>query len=151
LSTSAPVASQDAANKEYVDDKVAAIDIPTVPTATAATATEGGAPGIVALAAGSDTSSWDKAAPAASLAGKVSGGGTGAPLPKTGAGVGQMQLLRSTSGAVTLPSGSTWFWLALVGVNQFHPYSSEYMDFGISAGGTNVSRANCGVLCWRIT
>jgi hypothetical protein len=56
--TSRPIASGDAANKDYVDTAIAGIDID-VPAATAAMATAAGQAGIVALAADNNTTGRD--------------------------------------------------------------------------------------------
>jgi hypothetical protein len=157
LQTSVPIASGDAVPLGFLQDAIAGIDID-VPAATAATATAAGQAGIVALAAGNDTTSWGVAATpagvAAQVAAKISGGVTGAPLPTASATIGQWLWQYSSSSSIALPAGGTWAWLlggSISGWDNVFLFSSS--TAGVSAGGTTLSAGSrsVGLLAWRIS
>jgi hypothetical protein len=110
---------------------------------------------VTGLAAPSATTD---ATPKSYVDAKVSGGGTAAPLPKTGTAIGGWTVVRGKLLSVTLPAGGTWAWLCFIGdsAGEFYPGDSYYLTGGVSAGGTAVGNASgrsnygCGILCWRV-
>lgn len=76
-----------------------------------------------------------------------------APIPQSGAGVGQWFSAFPGSGvAAVLPAGGSWAWWEF-GTNSVGAYTTAIAS-GLSAGGTTVGAATAGVfwtlMAWRI-